>query len=451
MTALTSVAPKLGARDRLAIAGVLGAMTMDVLDAAIANIALPTISRSLAVTPAMTVRIVTAYQLGLVVTLLPAAALGEDIGFRRVFGAGTMLFMGASILCALSPSLTWLVAARFVQGMGGAAIMALGVALLRHVVPQQRLGAAIGWNALTVALSSAVGPTIGATILSLSSWPWLFGVNLPIGVLVLLAARALPELKGNGRAVDKGSVALNAGAFGLFVAGAEHASSQPMLTVMFFAGAIVLGIMLVRREAQQTVPLIPLDLLRRVSFRVSVIASILCFMGQAAALVALPFYLQGLFGLSSLMAGLYLSSWPLTVAVAGPLSGRLADHVPTGWLCLAGGLCLAVGLGAAANWPSRDQPFELVLCLMVCGLGFGLFNVSNNRNLFLSAPMERSGAVGGMQSLSRLTGQMLGALMMAMVFAVLPLEIALRIGLTLAAVFSFAAGFVNALHLSASQ
>ena len=125
-------------RRTVAIASVLAAMVLVVLDAAIANVALPTIARSLQVTPAMSVWVITAYQTALVMALLPCAALGESLGYRRVFTAGVALFTAASVLCALSPSLPWLVAARFLQGLGGAAVMALGVALLRVVVPHRR-------------------------------------------------------------------------------------------------------------------------------------------------------------------------------------------------------------------------------------------------------------------------------------------------------------------------
>ena len=168
-------------RRTVAIASVLAAMVLVVLDAAIANVALPTIARSLQVTPAMSVWVITAYQTALLMALLPCAALGESLGYRRVFTVGVALFTGASVLCALSPSLPWLVAARFLQGLGGAAVMALGVALLRVVVPHRRLGTAIGWNALAVALSSAAGPTIGAAVLSAANWPWLFAVEPPLG------------------------------------------------------------------------------------------------------------------------------------------------------------------------------------------------------------------------------------------------------------------------------
>ena len=427
-------------RRRWAVASVLAGMVLVVLDAAIANIALPTIATSLHVAPASAVRIVTAYQLGLVMALLPAAALGESFGFRRVFSVGAALFTVASLACALSPSLNWLVAARFVQGVGGAGIMALGVALLRFVVPSHRLGAAIGWNALTVALSSAAGPTFGAVLLSFGSWPWLFAVNLPIGVCVLVSARALPHVEGTGRPLDLSGVAAAACMFALFVIGAESAPSHPVSAAALLASALLLATILVRRESRCDTPLIPIDLLRRPSFRVSVIASVLCFVGQTAALVALPFYLQHTIGLSPMTTALYLLPWPLTVAVTGPVAGKLADRIDTALLCAIGGVFLAVGLAAATVATLQGQPLAVGLSMTICGIGFSLFNVSNNRNMFLSVPRNRSGAAGGLQGLARLTGQTLGAVVMTLLFISYPMVSAPTIGLAIAAVLALAAG-----------
>ena len=157
-------------RQSLAIASVLSAMALVVLDANIANVALPTIAHALEVSAAHSVWVVTAYQAALVMALLPAADLAQSIGMRRTFAGGVALFTLASLGCALAPSLVWLAAARFLQGLGGAAIMALGVALLRFTVGPRRLGDAIGWNSLTVALCSALGPAIGVAILSAASW-----------------------------------------------------------------------------------------------------------------------------------------------------------------------------------------------------------------------------------------------------------------------------------------
>ena len=331
-------------RRNAAIAAVLATAALVVLDSAIANVALPTIAHALRVTPAMSVWVVTAYQMALVMALLPCAALGESYGYRRVYTGGVAVFTAASALCAFSPSLPWLIAARFVQGLGGAAIMALGLALLRFIVPHARLGAAIGWNALAVALSSAAGPTIGAVILSAASWPWLFAVNLPLGVVVLAATRALPRVGGTGRKLDLMSVALNAGAFAALVVGADWLPARPALAGALLAASALGMAALVLRERKQAAPLIPIDLLRAFPFRISVIASVCCFAGQAAGMVALPFYLQHQLGQDTFRTGLYMTPWPLTVSVAGPVAGRLANRLSTAWLCAAGGVLLAAGL-----------------------------------------------------------------------------------------------------------
>ena len=427
----------------VAVMAVLAAMILVVLDAAIASIALPTIAQSLHVTPAMSVWVITAYQSAILMALLPCAALGESLGYRRVFAGGVVLFTGASVLCALAPSLSLLVAARFLQGLGGAAVMALGVALLRAVVPQKRFGAAIGWNALAVALASTCGPVFGAIVLSAASWPWLFAVNLPLGLVILLATRALPDVSGTKRRLDLFSVALNGAALASFVIGAELLPMQATLATMLFAAAALALVALVRRELPKDVPLIPFDLLRGDSFRASVIASVWCFAGQTAGLLALTFHLQRGLGQDTLMATLYMTPWPLTVAFAAPFAGRLADRVSTTWLCAVGGMCLATGLGAAALWPLKGDPLPLVPLTMLCGLGFSLFNVANNRNIFLSAPQERSGAAGGMQGAARLTGQTAGAPIITLLFTLTANNSAPRIGLGIGALLSLAAGLLS--------
>ncbi len=433
-------------RRRSAIFAVLAAMTLVVLDAAITNVALPTIGRSLNVTTAASVLVVTAYQSALVMALLPCATLGDSVGHRRIFTSGVALFVVASALCASSPSLTWLVAARFLQGLGGAAVMSLGVALLRQVVPPSQLGTAIGWNALTVALSSAAGPAVGALVLSALSWPWLFAINLPLGAVALIASRALPESAGTGRRLDLPSMALNASGFGAFVLGAELLPARPAAAAVLLVVAATSFAILVRRELPREAPLIPVDLLRSRPFRVSVIASVCCFIGQTAGMIALPFHLQHGLHQTALMTGLLVTPWPLTVALTAPLAGRLADRVSSALLCAAGGAVLALGLAAVATWPVEGGPLPLVPFIMLCGAGFGLFQVPNNREMFLGAPSDRSGAAGGMQSTARLTGQTTGAVVMTLLFSLVSAETAPSIGLAVGASMTLIAGLVSTLR-----
>lgn len=428
-----------------AIAAVIIAIILVVLDGAIANVALPTLATSLKVDASVSVWVVTAYQVALVLGLLPCAALGESYGYRRVFVIGVAIFTLASALCAMSPSLPFLVAARFLQGLGGTASMSLSVALLRFSVPHHQLGPILGWNAMAIALSAAAGPTIGAAILSISSWPWLFAVNLPIGALVLFASRYLPDHVGTGRPLDLISVGLNALIFAPLVIAVEFILTQPWIAAGLFVLACVSLVALLSREMPQKAPLIPIDLLRERSFRISAIASVFCFTGQMAGLVSLPFYLQHGLGLDAFWTGLYMTPWPLTVAISGPVSGRLSNRISTGWLCAAGCTCLALGLLLASLWPLHGSANMLIPFTIISGLGFGFFQVPNNRNMLLSAPKERSGAAGGLQGTARLTGQTMGAVMMTLLFALLG-DTAPRIGLGIAAAFALIGGLVSVMR-----
>jgi DHA2 family multidrug resistance protein-like MFS transporter len=427
-----------------AVAAILGALVLVVLDGAIANVALPHIAQRLNATPSDAVWVVTAYQLVVVMFLLPASALGERIGYRRVFVSGIALFTAASALCAMAPSLPWLVAGRCLQGLGSAAVMPLGLALLRFTYPKRLLGQAIAYNALTVAGASAAGPAVGAAILSVASWPWLFAVNLPVGALVLLAARGLPATPGTRQALDLWSVALNAGLFAAFVLGGDRVLEHPVEGGALLIAAAVCLTLLVRRELPRAAPLIPLDLLRSPPFRMSIIASVCCFTGQMASYVALPFYMHHVLGLGVLDTGLLMTPWPLAVMAAAPLAGKLADRISTSRLCAAGAGCLAAGLALCAAWPMQaDSTLPLVAFTVLAGLGFGFFQTPNNRNMLLSAPKERSGAAGGAQGVARLTGQTLGSLLMGLLFAWLPAAKASHAGLGLAAGFALIAGLVS--------
>jgi DHA2 family multidrug resistance protein-like MFS transporter len=430
-------------RRGIAIGAVLSAMAMVVIDSGLTNVALPTLADSLRVPPSDAILVVTTYQVAVVMTLLPCAALGESFGYRRVFSAGVGVFSAASLASALAPSLPWLIGARFAQGLGGAAILALGVALLRFSVSDARLGAAIGWNALTVALAAAAGPAIGALIISVADWHWLYVANILLGLAVLLATRALPFVEPHEGRLDGLSILLNCAVFGFIAVAANLAVANPIpAAVLFLAGTVAL-VALVRREKPRSRPLIPIDLLRRPSFSVSIVASVFCFTGQTAGLIALPFYLQHGLGQTPAMAGLYLTAWPLSVAATAPFAGRIAQHAPTGWVCAIGAALLASGLAAIALGPLKDDLRLLAPFTVMCGVGFGLFQVANNRNMFLVAPSTRSAAAGGMQGTARLVGQTAGALLVAQLFALLPLAATPQVATAIGASFAFAAGLVS--------
>jgi DHA2 family multidrug resistance protein-like MFS transporter len=214
------------------------------------------------------------------------------------------------------------------------------------------------------------------------------------------------------------------------------------------AGAAISFALLIRRERSKAHPFLPLDLLGSPSFRNSLLASVLCFTGQTAGLIALPFFLQHGLGHSAPEAALYLSAWPLGVAASAAITGRLAGRVSTAWLCALGALLLATSLSACAFWPWHGA-FPLITAFMVLGgIGFGLFQVANNRNMFMAAPLARSGAAGAMQGTARVSGQTAGALITASLFTLATLDIAPQTALCVGGALALSAGLVSLLHLN---
>ena len=191
------------AQRRWVMACVLGGFTLTNLDGAIANIALPTLAREFSASASATIWVVNIYQLAMAVCLLPAAALGGTFGLKRVYAFGLILFTLASAACALATSLDLLVAARAVQGIGGACVSGLGPALVRVIYPRKLMGQGLGQVALVIALSGVLGPTVAAGILSVASWPWLFLVNVPVCLIAAPVFMSMaPSTPGDRRAFD---------------------------------------------------------------------------------------------------------------------------------------------------------------------------------------------------------------------------------------------------------
>ena len=400
------------------VAAIWLAMTMSVLDGAIANVALPTIARELNATAASSIWIVNAYQLAITVTLLPLAALGDRLGYRRVYMVGLAVFTLGSLGCALSHTLEQLTAARVLQGVGAGGIMSINAALVRFTYPKRLLGRGIGLNALVISIAAAIGPTVAAVILGHASWEWLFAINVPIGVLaIVMAARALPTTVGSSRPFDWVSAILNALTFGFLITGAESVAREGLTAGLWKLGiGVVAGAVLVRRELGREAPLVPFDLLRIPIFGLSIATSIVSFTAQMMAFVGLPFYFQTVLGKSAVTTGLLMTPWPVAVGIAAPIAGRLADRYRAGALGGAGLAVMAVGMFALSLIRPGASDLDIAWRMALCGLGFGFFQAPNNRAMVTSAPMHRSGAAGGALATARLLGQTVGAVTTAVFF-----------------------------------
>jgi DHA2 family multidrug resistance protein-like MFS transporter len=415
------------------------AISMAVLDSVIANVALPTIARELDAPAAVSIWIINAYQLAITALLLPLAALGDRIGYRRVYLPGLAVFILGSVACALADSLATLIAARMFQGIGAAAIMSMNAALVRATYPHAMLGKGIGYNALVLSISAAAGPSIAALILSFASWSWLFLINVPIGLASLLVgARSLPHSTGHGGRPNYLSAVLSAVALSTLVFGIETlAREEPRAGVPMLIVGLVTGTLLVRREWTRPAPLLPLDLLRIPIFSLSIATSITSFAAQMLALVTLPFLLQGVLHRTVVETGLLMTAWPLAVGVTAPLAGRLADRYPAGLLGGIGLALFALGLAALSILGATPGNGDILWRMALCGAGFGFFQSPNNRTIVTAAPHSRSGAAGGMLATARLLGQTFGAVAVATGFHWLGLAsgpMLLRVGAAAAAV-----------------
>ncbi|HEY1720982.1 MAG TPA: MFS transporter [Magnetospirillaceae bacterium] len=424
-------------------------ITMAVLDGAIANVALPTIAHDLQADPASSIWVVNAYQLAVTVTILPFAALGDVIGYRRIYLCGLVAFTLASAACTASDSLVTLAIARVVQGLGASALMSVNSALIRFIYPRAHLGRGIGINAVVVAASAAVGPTVASGILAIGAWQWLFAINIPIGAVTFIVAyRSLPPTPRQSSSFDVLSAILTALTLGPLIIGIDGAGrgEDGLLVAAEFLVAFVSGGLLVWRQWNVPAPFFPFDLLRIPIFALSMCTSICSFAGQMLAYVALPFLLEGALGFTDVQTGLLMTPWPLAIVFVAPIAGRLSDKYPAGLLGAIGLAIFAVGLALLATMGVHPTRIDVIWRMAVCGIGFGFFQSPNNRTIIGSAPRNRSGGASGMLGTARLVGQTTGAAIVALAFARVPAHgeaFALYIGVGLAA----AAAGVSALRM----
>lgn len=432
-------------------ATILIAVSMAVLDGTIANVALPTIAADFKAHPSVSIWIVNGYQLAIVASLLPCAALGEIYGYRRVYLVGVVLFTLASVACAFSGSLGMLTAARIIQGFGAAGLMSVNTALLRYTVPGRTFGAAIGINGLVVAGAATAGPTLAGFVLTWASWPWLFAINVPLGVAVVATGWfSLPESDLAARRFDWKSAVLSAATIGLIVATIDSVGHglSPLWIAAEIAALAAAAVLLVRRELGIREPMLPLDLLKLPVFTLSVGASVAAFSAQMLAFVSLPFTFQTIFGFPPRDVGLLMMPWPLALAVTAPIAGRLSDRSSPAILGGIGLLLLSAGLVFLSALPADPQVPDIVWRMVLCGMGFGLFQAPNNRTLISSASKARSGAASGMLGTARLTGQTTGAALVALLLAQLGIQGATR-ALAVGAGFALVAAVISISRLGA--
>ncbi|MDI5919592.1 MFS transporter [Halomonas sp. LR5S13] len=421
-----------GPERRLAVLALILGTLMAVVDTTMVNIALPAMAADLGVSASRVVWVTNLFQVVCAAFLLVFAALSELVSRRRLYAAGVALFTLAALGSALAPNLETLLLFRALQGLGAAATLSIGPSLYRSIFPSRLLGSALGLSALVVAGGYAAGPTIGGLVLSVANWPWLFALHVPLGLCASwLAWRALPREAGRRDGFDwRGalcSVAMLAGLF-LGLDGLGHGA--PAWQVLgWLALSLLSGGFFLHRQRRARHPLLPLSLFAERRFTLAVSASGLAFVGQGLAFVALSFLYQQEMGFTPLETAWMFTPWPLAIMLVGPLAGQLADRVNPSLLSSGGLVLLLLGLAALAGLDAEAGVVDSLWRTALCGLGFGLFQPPNNREMMASVPRERSASASGVMSTTRTVGQSLGvALVGAFLAAGAPVQATLWVG-----------------------
>jgi DHA2 family multidrug resistance protein-like MFS transporter len=413
VAAIVPIADGLPAPRRYAaIVAVSFGTMISVIDTGSLNIALPTLSHELHVPASSAVLLVTAYQLVLIMSVLPLSALGDRLGHRTLYQYGQMLYISATLFCFVAHSLPALLAIRVAQAAGAAATSSVASAMIRTIYPQARLGRGMALNTMLATTASTLAPSLGGLILSHARWPWLFAICVPLGLASLVTGRrALPDPTTRSEPYDGVAAALCAATFGLTVVGLEsvvHGAPPPLAAALLLLG-LTIGFVFVRREARQRAPVFPVDLLRNRQIALSSLAGLTGSMAMMTVMLTLPFRLQQQFGYSPAEAGFVYSAWPMVLILFAPVAGAMSDRFPAGLLGTGGTMLGVVGLVLLGFLPEHPRHIDIMWRLAILSAGLGTFLSPNARQIIFAAPIERAAAAGGLTQTTRMAGQVVGS------------------------------------------
>lgn len=399
-------------------------MLLPSLGTSIANVALPTLAQTFAASFQQVQWVVLAYLLAITTLIVGVGRMGDLFGRRRLFMVGVALFNVASVLAALSPKLELLVAARALQGIGAAIMMALTMAFVGAVVPKSRTGSAMGLLGTMSAVGTALGPSLGGVLIAQFGWQSIFLVNLPLGVLALvLARRYLPA--DQAAASPAGSRFDKLGMLLLALTLATYSLAMTMgrghfglLNVLLLLAAVAgLGLFVWAEKAAAS-PLIRLTMFRDPILSASLAMSALVSTVMMATLVVGPFYLGLALHLKTAIVGAVMSTGPIAAALTGVPAGRIVDRFGAQQATTLGLVGMVLGCLALATLPESMGIAGYIVPIVLVTSSYALFQASNNTAVMANVSPETRGLVSGMLNLSRNLGLITGASVMGAVFAI---------------------------------
>lgn len=405
--------------DRRAVTAWSLGYTVSVLAGGMVSAVLPLMARDLGVSAAQAIWVLNAFMIANTVTILPAAALADSFGYKRVFRIGCTIFLAASLLAAVSRSFEAVVLARALQGLGAGVTTACLGHFIRVTYPPDRVGRGLALNAMQVSAAYGGGPAVAALVLTVASWPWTFAVCAVIGaVSLLMSRRSLADSAPHPSPIDARSVVLNGAAVSLTILAVQSLAQggSPTLIALEAAGAVVTGWFFVRRQLRIPKPMLGVDLLRNPVIALSVITMTLAFIAHGMTFATLPFFLHGPADASGARTALLLVCLPAAGMLMAPVAGRLADRYPIGAIGAAGLVLCCLGITLLLMVSPAAATWDLAWRIAVIGVGFALFGPPNTRGIIMSAPQERTGAATGLNATFRSLAQTIGAALAAVLF-----------------------------------
>jgi EmrB/QacA subfamily drug resistance transporter len=394
---------------------------MVVLDNLVVSVALPSIHRELGASIQSLEWTVNAYTLAYAVLLLTGAALGDRFGRRRIFASGIALFTAASAMAALAPTTDLLIAARAAQGIGAAVATPLTLTLLADAFPPARRGLALGvWSGIS-GIAVALGPLVGGAVIQLSSWHWIFWINVPIGAtLVPLALSRLNESHGPGRHLDlRGLLLASGGLFGVVYGLVRSQSlgwSSGEVLVALTAGAVLITLFVVH-ELRTSHPMLPMQFFANRTFAVTNAVSLAMYFGMFGSIFFLSQFLQNVLHNTPLQAGVKLLAWTGATMVVAPLAGVFSERYGSRTFMVAGLSLQAIALGWLAEIAGVHQTYaSMVGPFVLAGSGMALVFAPAANAVLSSVRTHQAGQASGATNAIRELGGVLGVSVLATVF-----------------------------------
>jgi EmrB/QacA subfamily drug resistance transporter len=394
---------------------------MTVLDNLVVNVALPSIHRDLGASIQTLEWTVNAYVLAYAVLLLTGAALGDRLGRKRMFMVGIAVFTAGSAAAALAPTISLLIAARAVQGVGAALVTPLTLTLLAEAFPPEQRGLALGvWSAIS-GIGVAAGPLVGGFLTQAASWHLIFWVNVPIGLaLIPLAGARLVESRGPVKHLDlPGLVLVSTGLFGL-VFGLVRSQSlgwgSTEVLISLAAGAVLVLAFIVQ-ELRTDEPMLPMEFFANRGFAVTNAVSLAMYFGMFGSIFFLSQFLQNVLHNTPLQAGVKLLVWTGAVMVVAPVAGFMSERYGSRWFMIAGLSLQAIALGWMASVAGVGESYaSLVIPFALAGSGMALVFAPSANAVLASVRTSQTGQASGATNAIRELGGVLGIAVLATVF-----------------------------------